>query len=250
RNWVCERAGLAPLAQSLYFVGSIIGGVVFGLIADRSGRVPALIGSCVVGCVGSVASAFTRGFLDFALCRFIVGFSYDSCFMLLYILVLEYTGPRHRSLVANLSIALFFGAACLALPWLALWIADWRMLLVCTALPGLIVIAAPWFLPESARWLLSRGRVNKAIDILHRFEKINKTKIPEDILEDFIASSRQTDNANEGIRDLVKSGPLRLAALYMTLMYMSLALVFDGLVRMSETLGLNFFITFTLASAT
>lgn len=36
----------------------------------------------------------------------------------------------------------------------------------------------------------------------------------------------------------------------MVAVYMSCAIIFDGLVRLSESLGLDFFLTFTLASAT
>lgn len=36
----------------------------------------------------------------------------------------------------------------------------------------------------------------------------------------------------------------------MVVSYISIALVFDGLVRMSENMGLDFFVTFTLAAAT
>lgn len=38
--------------------------------------------------------------------------------------------------------------------------------------------------------------------------------------------------------------------LLMVVSYISIAIVFDGLVRMSENLGLDFFVTFTLAAAT
>lgn len=65
--------------------------------------------------------------------------------------VLEYIGPRQRTIVANMSIALYFGLACVGLPWLALWLSDWRKLLWVTSLPMLIVLAAPFTVPESAR---------------------------------------------------------------------------------------------------
>lgn len=38
--------------------------------------------------------------------------------------------------------------------------------------------------------------------------------------------------------------------LLMIVSYISIAMVFDGLVRMSENMGLDFFVTFTLAAAT
>lgn len=67
---------------------------------------------------------------------------------------IEYVAPRHRTGVATLAIAIFFGTGCVALPWIALWIADWRMLVWVTSLPMFLVIPAPWLLPESARCVL------------------------------------------------------------------------------------------------
>ncbi|CAH2990354.1 unnamed protein product [Chilo suppressalis] len=250
RGWVCEYAGFGPLAQAVFFAGSFVGGIFFGWLADTFGRVPALVGTNMMGCIGGVASIFTTGLWDFAFCRFLVGMAYDSCFMMMYILVLEYVGPRHRTWVANMSIALFFGGGCLVLPWLAVWIADWRTLLLATSLPMLAVLAAPLVVPESARWLSSRGRVNQAVKVLKRFERVNGTKIPQDVMDEFIVASRQTRQENESITALFRSGPLRRMMLCMVVVYMGCALIFDGLVRMSEGLGLDFFITFTLASAT
>lgn len=49
---------------------------------------------------------------------------------------------------------------------------------------------------------------------------------------------------------LFKSAELRIMMCFMIVVYMACAVIFDGLVRMSENLGLDFFITFTLTSAT
>ncbi|CAB3256148.1 unnamed protein product, partial [Arctia plantaginis] len=43
REWVCDRANYAPTAQSAFFCGSIVGTILSGWLADRFGRVPALI---------------------------------------------------------------------------------------------------------------------------------------------------------------------------------------------------------------
>ncbi|KAJ2944014.1 hypothetical protein O0L34_g8340 [Tuta absoluta] len=250
RGWVCDYAGYAPIAQSIFFGGSFVGGLLFGWLADRFGRVPALVGANLIGCVGGVLTIFTSGLWDFAICRFLVGMSYDSCFILMYILVLEYVGPSHRTWIANMSIAIYFGGGCLALPWIAIWIGNWKILLLATSLPMMIVLAAIFVVPESARWLSSQGKVNKAVEILRKFERVNRTKIPEDVMDDFIVQARQTRQTDESIGALMKSSQLRLMMLFMVIVYMACAIIFDGLVRMSENLGFDFFITFTLTSAT
>lgn len=48
REWVCDRASYVPIAQSLFFTGSVAGGFLFGWIADRFGRVPALVGMLLI----------------------------------------------------------------------------------------------------------------------------------------------------------------------------------------------------------
>ncbi|XP_012552868.1 carcinine transporter isoform X1 [Bombyx mori] len=250
RGWVCEKSGYAPTAQAIFFAGSFVGGLLFGWIADNFGRVPALIGSNLVGSIGGIATIFTSGLWDFIACRFLVGMSFDNAFMMIYILVLEYVGPRHRTWVANMSIALYFGTGCLTLPWLALWMGDWRKLLWLTSLPMLIVLFVPFVVPESARWLLTRGRVNKAVEILKTFERVNGTKIPDDVMDDFVVSARQTKQERESLIILFKNGPLRITMILMVVVYMVCAVIFDGLVRLSDAFGLDFFITFTFTSAT
>jgi len=65
--------------------------------------------------------------------------------------VLEYVGPKWRTFVANMSIALFFTMAACLLPWIAYFLADWRMLCVATSVPLALAAVTPWIVPESAR---------------------------------------------------------------------------------------------------
>jgi hypothetical protein len=65
--------------------------------------------------------------------------------------VLEYVGPTYRTLVANLSIALFYTAGTTILPWIAWGISDWRMFSLATSIPMASVVVAYWIVPESAR---------------------------------------------------------------------------------------------------
>jgi len=98
---------------------------------------------------------------------------------------LEYVGPKWRTFVANMSIALFFTFAACILPWIAYFLADWRMTCIAISVPLALAMAAPWLVPESARWLVSQNQVEKAIGILGKFERINGTKVPENVYQQF-----------------------------------------------------------------
>ena len=85
-EWVCENSALPTVAQSIFFVGAIFGGLIFGWIADKYGRIPALVGTNIAGFIAGIMTAFTGNFWQFAACRFLVGLAFDNCFTMMYIL--------------------------------------------------------------------------------------------------------------------------------------------------------------------
>nr|XP_027233980.1 organic cation transporter protein-like [Penaeus vannamei] len=156
-SWVCEREWYASISQTVFFVGAIVGGVATGWAADKYGRVPVLVATNFLGAASFLLTATAGSLAEYLVYRFIAGISFDTIFVMMYVLVLEYVGPRRRTLVANLSIALFYTAGTVALPWLAKWVANWRLLCALSAVPMMVSCVAHWILPESARWLLSQG---------------------------------------------------------------------------------------------
>ncbi|KZC09853.1 Organic cation transporter protein [Dufourea novaeangliae] len=254
-GWVCEYSALPTAAQSIFFIGAIFGGLIFGWIADQYGRIPALIGSNLMGFLAGVATAFSQSFWQFTLCRFFVGFAFDNCFTMMYILVLEYVGPKWRTFVANMSIAMFFTFAACILPWIAYWLADWRMTCIATSVPLVLAVVTPWVIPESARWLVSQNEVDRAIKILGKFERINGTKVPEDVYKRFRETCAKICKEEEADRtysvlDLFRTPRLRNITVLFIIIWMVISLVFDGHVRNVDNLGLDVFVTFTIAAAT
>lgn len=169
--------------------------------------------------------------------------------------MLEYVGPRWRTFVANMSIAIFFTTAACLLPWIALYIKDWQVLALVTSAPLCLSLLTPWLVPESARWLVSQGEITKAIKILKKFERINRAEVKPQIYEQFEKSCAQlhkeeTANSSYSTLDLFKTPRLRNVTLLFMVIWMAISLVFDGHVRNVGTLGLDVFVTFTIASAT
>ncbi|KAH9642669.1 hypothetical protein HF086_011026 [Spodoptera exigua] len=214
-DWVCEKDNLAATAQAIFFCGAIVGGLVFGWIADKYGRIPALVGTNLLGFSAGIGTAFCNSFLTFALCRFFVGLAFDNCFTMMYILVLEYVGPKWRTFVANMSIALFFTLAASLLPWIALWADDWRMFAMGTSLPFALAILTPWL--ESSLKTIKES---------------------------------EAECRTYSVLDLFKTPRLRRNAILLIVIWMAISLVFDGHVRNVGSLGLDIFLTFTIASAT
>lgn len=154
-----------------------------------------------------------------------------------------------------MSIAIFFTMASCALPWIAYYLSDWRMFTIVTSVPLALAVFTPWVVPESARWLVSQGKTDKAMTILKKFEKVNRTTVDPAIYKQFQAScdaiqKEEAENANYSILDLFKTPRLRNNTILLIVIWMAISLVFDGHVRNVGQLGLDLFVTFTVACAT
>ncbi|XP_005182426.1 organic cation transporter protein [Musca domestica] len=255
QNWVCDNAVLATYAQSIFFVGAICGGLLFGWVADKFGRVPSMIACNLVGCAAGVTTAFVNTFWLFALMRFLVGFAFDNCFVMMFILALEYVGPKYRTFVANMPIAIYFTSATCILPWIAYYIANWKYLAIATSAPLILVVFAPWLVPESARWLVSQGKIDKSIEILKTLARRNRSQVSDETFEEFRLSCQklqqeEQQNTSYSIMDMFRTPRLRRTTILLVIVWMCISLVFDGHVRSVGSLPLNIFLTFTLACLT
>ncbi|XP_053601031.1 beta-alanine transporter-like [Plodia interpunctella] len=248
REWVCERAAYAPFAQSMYFVGSLIGTAFFGWLGDAFGRMPAFVGANILGLVGNIATIFTVGRWDFALARLVAGLSSDAAYFMIYIIILEFIGSRHRTWVSNLAMAIGGAGALMLTPLLALWMKNWRTLVIVTSSPAILALVTPWLVPESVRWLASTGRVNRALAILKRFERINQRKIPQDVINEFVITSNKKRVTDESLAAVFRSPKLRNCILVLIIASITCSLGIDAVIRMSENIGSDFFTTFAASS--
>ncbi|CAL4095430.1 unnamed protein product [Meganyctiphanes norvegica] len=256
-NWVCGRDWYSTLYQSIFFVGAIVGGLIVAWAADRWGRLPMLVACNLIGALSCILTAVASSLPELLFHRFLGGLAFDNIFVMIYVLVLEYVGPSHRTLVANLSIAIFYTLGTVVIPWIALGLGDWRLLSAVISLPMLLGGLAFWLLPESARWLLTQGRVEETIIILKRIAHVNGKTIPEKMLKDLqesteadVSESMEEESQSVTMFDLLKSPRLRRTTIAISLLWMLVNLVYDGHARNVSNLGSSVFETFSIASAT
>ncbi|KAL7734806.1 hypothetical protein ACLKA6_011088 [Drosophila palustris] len=254
-GWICGKEAYATYAQMIFFLGSIVGCLGYGVLADRCGRLTALISSCALALFGSLFTAFSHNFAAFAFTRFVVGASYDTCFTMIYILVLEYVGPSYRTFVANMSLALFYSPFTVLIPWLALYSGNWRIFSSFSALPIGIGLFGFCMLPESARWLVSVGKIDNAILVLQGVARRNRRTVSRSQWQTFRESCEQfyreeIEGRNFTVVSIFKRSRLARYMVLMIFLWMTISLVYDGHVRAASVLDReNIFVVFSIACA-
>ncbi|XP_019720120.1 solute carrier family 22 member 13-like [Hippocampus comes] len=136
----------------------------------------------VVALIFTVTTALCPNYLLYLISQFLMGLGYGGFRLNGIILATEWIGASKRSWgVAATQLCGAVGQAVLA--GLIYVVRDWRVAqLITAALLGVIVVYI-WFLPESARWLLERGRTEEAKELLFKVASINKRRFSETLLE-------------------------------------------------------------------
>ncbi|KAF2356102.1 Major facilitator sugar transporter-like [Trinorchestia longiramus] len=255
-DWVCSRGGYAASAQSIFFVGAVVGGLISGYLADKFGRIPVLVGTNIIGAISCLLTATVNSFTEYAIYKFIAGLAFDNIFIMMYVLALEYFAPEHRTLVANMSIAIFYTLGTVIVPWFAILVSDWRLFSVLCSVPMLFGASAYYFVPESVRWLMLQGRTEESLKIVTKIASVNKKIIPSDVLKKFevsmIEAKRLADTEEESVSliDITKTPAQLRTFIIVTLYWMLVNLSYDGHLRNVSNLPLDVFIIFTVTSAT
>lgn len=98
---------------------------------------------------------------------------------------MEYVGPEKRTIVGNVPLAIFLTLGASSLPWIAYALADWRLFSIISSAPIAIIVVAWWLVPESARWLVLKGKSDQTLKTLQQCARINKKTVDPLIYEEF-----------------------------------------------------------------
>jgi MFS family permease len=148
----------AGLLGSVTLVASGIGGIVFGTIADRFGRRPAMIASILVYSVFTAACGLARGIGQLAVFRFLLGLGMGGEWTSGAAMVSESWPDRHRGkavAVMQSSWAVGYAAAALVAATM-LGTFGWRAVFFVGIAPALLTLWIRRGVQESEIWLRSR----------------------------------------------------------------------------------------------
>jgi len=158
---------------SLTFVGMTIGALVTGFLGDRYGRRFTYQINLLIFGLASLAAAFAANMPQLIACRFVQGLGLGAEIVVGYSTLTEFVPPKSRgrwlSFMAFLVVAGFPVTSLLS--YLIIPSFGWRPMFVIAGVGSLIVWYLRKRLPESPRWLETKGRAEEAEALLQAIEK-------------------------------------------------------------------------------
>ncbi|HEY3711233.1 MAG TPA: MFS transporter [Amycolatopsis sp.] len=174
-DWVPSTLGKSLIIGST-FAGELLGALILTPLADRVGRRRMFQLNLVSYAALALLCAFATGPGELVTLRFLIGVGLGAELALVDAYLAELLPASHRGRLVARSYAFgmlavpLAGAAASLLPHTLAGISSWRWMLAFSALGAVVVWALRRRLPESPRWLLSRGREADAIATLLAIE--------------------------------------------------------------------------------
>lgn len=175
---------------SSMMLGAAIGAIFSGWFSSQLGRKKSLLIGSILFIIGSLCSAFSANLEILILSRILLGFAIG---------IASYTAPLYLSEIAPEKIRggmISLYQLMITIGILSAYISDtifsysgnWRWMLGIITIPAIILLIGVIFLPNSPRWLASKGYFHDAGKILYKLRNNNE----------------QADNELQAIRESLK----------------------------------------------
>lgn len=176
---------LTGWAASSAIWGCMIGVIFSGFLSDKFGRKKVLILSAILFFISAVGSSIPNNLTQFVLARLIGGVGVGIASMLSPMYISEIAPAKIRgTLVTLYQLAIVIGINLvyyinlqIASSGDAQWNLDigWRIMLASEVIPALLFFIMLFFIPESPRWLASKGKIDSAKAIIEKINGQNKS---------------------------------------------------------------------------
>jgi len=162
--------------------GTVIGSIIWGWLADIYGRKATILLSAVMFVGTSICGAMPSLWWNVGMC-FMMGIAAGGMLPVTYALLAEMMPNKHRGwslvLVGGLgAVGGYFAASTFSAILQPFF--GWRILWILNLPTGLSLVLLGAFIPESAKFLLARGRREEARHVMERFgSKARQTRVAE-----------------------------------------------------------------------
>jgi sugar porter (SP) family MFS transporter len=186
---------------SALLLGAMVGAGVSGALSDRLGRRTIILVAAVIFAVGAIGAALSPSVETLIAFRFVLGLGVGTASALVPSYISESAPTDVRGSLSSLfqlAITLGILVAYLVNAVFAP-LGDWRWPLGLAFVPALVLFVGMYLMPETPRWLVSKGREEEARRVLGR------TRTDEEIEGEIQEIHRVEEEAKEqaGYRELL-----------------------------------------------
>lgn len=197
---------MIEVVTSAGLVGAILGALFCGKITDVLGRKVVILASAVIFTIGALWSGFASSVEQLIVARLFLGIAIGVSSFAVPLYIAEISPANKRgSLVSMFQLMITIGVLASYLS--DLMFADegnvscWRPMFYVGVIPALILLIGMAFMPESPRWLISRGRDEEGRVVLSRIEGA-------DVMEESYATIKKelekSDENKSSFKELMK----------------------------------------------
>ncbi|RCS62711.1 sugar porter family MFS transporter [Microbacterium sp. JB110] len=204
-------AGLQGFAVSIALLGCALGAWFAGSLANRFGRVPVMLVAAILFFISAIGSGFAFGVGDLMAWRAVGGLGVGAASVIAPAYIAEVSPARVRgrlgslqqlAIVSGIFAALLTNAILVATSGGAaetFWfgIETWRWMFMVEAIPAVVYGAMSLRLPESPRYLVRKGDVDRASQVLYDFSGEPDVNLKIQQIRDSLH-----DETKESLRDL------------------------------------------------
>jgi sugar porter (SP) family MFS transporter len=195
--FISPDLGLTPFLEGLVVASLLLGAAAgagsAGPLSDRLGRRYLILIAAVTFSVGAIGAALAPGVGVLVLFRIVLGLAVGAAALIVPLYLSEIAPTEIRGAISSLNQLMITVGILLAFIVNALLANSgaWRWMLGLAVIPSLILFVGMYFMPETPRWLVSRGRENEARDVLMRSRS-------EEEAENEIREIKQVEREEEG----------------------------------------------------
>ncbi|MCW2482802.1 MFS transporter, partial [Candidatus Symbiopectobacterium sp. NZEC135] len=239
-EWGLSAADIGLIIAASY-VGQLFGAVFFGSLAEKIGRLGVLKITIILFVIMDAACLFAWSGLSMMVFRFLQGVGIGAEVPVASSYINEFVGAKKRGRFFLLYEVIFpIGMMFAGIAgYFLVPVYGWKAMFIVGLIPSIITVPLRWLMPESPRWLASKGRLAEADKIVSKLENEVLRRggtLPEPV----IRTIEKKPVASEGWRELF-TGIYRKRTFTIWALWVCGYMINNGLVTWLPTLYKNVF---------